>query len=96
MRANRRNGAPQEASDITDRELHPVHHFRISVKSQFESVVSRILALANLPVGTRNPTMQWLFDPARMQFCEKTLDGWIAHPADTWKRSASDTSPATE
>jgi len=40
--------------------------------------------------------MQWLFDPARMQFCEKTLDGWIARPADTWKRSASDTSPATE
>jgi len=28
--------------------------------------------------------MDWLFEPARMQFCEATLDGPIAHPADTW------------
>ncbi len=28
--------------------------------------------------------MDWLFDPARMQFCEATLDGAIKHPADTW------------
>ncbi|EMI44455.1 ceramidase domain-containing protein [Rhodopirellula sp. SWK7] len=28
--------------------------------------------------------MNWLFEPARMQFCEATLDGAIAHPADTW------------
>ncbi|MEM6365465.1 MAG: ceramidase domain-containing protein [Planctomycetota bacterium] len=28
--------------------------------------------------------MDWLFEPARMQFCEQTLDGPIAHPADTW------------
>ncbi|EMI57006.1 ceramidase domain-containing protein [Rhodopirellula sallentina] len=28
--------------------------------------------------------MNWLFEPARMQFCEATLDGPIAHPADTW------------
>lgn len=26
----------------------------------------------------------WLFEPARMQFCEQTLDGLIKHPADTW------------
>lgn len=26
----------------------------------------------------------WLFEPARMQFCEETLSGPIAHPADTW------------
>jgi len=26
----------------------------------------------------------WLFEPARMQFCERTLDGFIKHPADTW------------
>jgi len=25
-----------------------------------------------------------LFDPARMKFCEETLAGPIAHPADTW------------
>ena len=25
-----------------------------------------------------------LFGPARIQFCEQTLDGWIKHPADTW------------
>jgi hypothetical protein len=26
----------------------------------------------------------WLFEPARMKFCEQTLDGLIKHPADTW------------
>lgn len=25
-----------------------------------------------------------LFEPARMQFCERTLSGLIKHPADTW------------
>ncbi len=29
-------------------------------------------------------SLSWLWEPARMQFCEPTLDGWIAHPADTW------------
>lgn len=28
--------------------------------------------------------MDWLFEPARMQFCERTLSGMIKHPADTW------------
>ncbi|WP_417736078.1 ceramidase domain-containing protein [Rosistilla oblonga] len=28
--------------------------------------------------------MDWLLEPARMQFCERTLDGPIKHPADTW------------
>ena len=26
----------------------------------------------------------WLFEPARMNFCEQTLPGLIKHPADTW------------
>lgn len=28
--------------------------------------------------------LSWLFEPARMQFCEETLPGLIKHPADTW------------
>jgi len=28
--------------------------------------------------------LSWLLEPARMQFCEQTLDGLIKHPADTW------------
>ncbi|MEZ6088127.1 MAG: hypothetical protein R3C05_08915 [Pirellulaceae bacterium] len=28
--------------------------------------------------------MEWLLEPARMQFCEQTLSGPIKHPADTW------------
>jgi len=28
--------------------------------------------------------LEWLLEPARMQFCEQTLDGLIKHPADTW------------
>lgn len=28
--------------------------------------------------------LSWLFEPARIQFCEETLPGLIKHPADTW------------
>lgn len=28
--------------------------------------------------------LSFLLEPARMQFCEQTLPGMIAHPADTW------------
>lgn len=28
--------------------------------------------------------LSFLFEPARMQFCEQTLPGLIKHPADTW------------
>jgi hypothetical protein len=39
--------------------------------------------------GRDNPVEQlmdlsFLLEPARMQFCEQTLPGPIAHPADTW------------
>lgn len=26
----------------------------------------------------------WLFEPARIKFCEETLSGVVKHPADTW------------
>jgi hypothetical protein len=28
--------------------------------------------------------LSWLFEPARIKFCEETLSGVIKHPADTW------------
>lgn len=28
--------------------------------------------------------VDWLFEPARIKFCEETLSGAIKHPADTW------------
>jgi hypothetical protein len=41
---------------------------------------------AALPESTGFTDMDfsWLFEPARMQFCEETLSGVIKHPADTW------------
>ena len=32
----------------------------------------------------RNMDLSWLFEPARIKFCEETLSGVIKHPADTW------------
>jgi hypothetical protein len=40
--------------------------------------------LSVLPYWKKAMDFSWLLEPARMKFCEQTLDGFIKHPADTW------------
>jgi hypothetical protein len=42
------------------------------------------LPCQDLGSGEEAATMDWLFEPARMRFCEQTLAGPIKHPADAW------------